>query len=81
MQDLGSELYVAPCVCATALRERVVKLERIETIAREILAAVKSGVVVRDAEPCKHGNFATAPYNHPKWCDECFFELEDALSQ
>ena len=64
-----------------ALRERVAKLERIETIAREILDAVKSGVVVRDAEPCKHGNFATAPYNHPRWCDECFFELEDALSQ
>lgn len=64
-----------------ALRERVAKLERIETIAREILDAVKSGVVVRDAKPCKHGNFATAPYNHPRWCDECFFELEDVLSQ
>ena len=28
MQDLGSELYVAPCVCATALRERVAKADK-----------------------------------------------------
>jgi len=62
-----------------ALNARVEELERVRKIASEIFAVVSTGRVVKTAQACKHGNYATAPYNHAWWCDECFWELEAAL--
>ena len=57
------------------------RLERVRIIASQIFDAVNSGVIVRNANPCPHGNFATAPYNHPWFCDDCWNALKDALSE
>jgi len=62
-----------------ALNARVEELERVRKIASEIFIVVSTGGVVRTAQACKHGNYATAPHNHAWWCDECFWELEAAL--
>jgi len=62
-----------------ALNARVEELERVRKIASEIFVVVSTGRVVRTAQACKHGNYATAPYNHAWWCDECLWELEAAL--
>jgi len=69
------------CLAAdlAALNARVEELERVRKIASEIFAVVSTGAVARTAQGCKHGNYATAPYNHAWWCDECFWELEAAL--
>ena len=55
--------------------------KRVITASRNIFNAVSSGVVVRNAKPCPHGNYATAPYNHPWFCDGCWLELQDALNE
>ena len=57
------------------------RLERVRIIASQIFDAVNSGVIVRNANPCPHGNFATAPNNHPWFCDDCWNALKDALSE
>lgn len=60
---------------------RINKLERVEKIAREICEVVETGAVVRTAKGCKHGNYATAPYNHAWFCDDCWIEMQEALKE
>jgi len=64
-----------------ALEAQNKKLENVRVISLQIFDAVSSAVIVRNANPCPHGNFATAPYNHPWFCDDCWNALRDALSE
>lgn len=57
------------------------KLERVAKIAGEITDVVASSGVVRLALACKHGNYATAPYNHAWFCDDCWFEMVEAIQE
>lgn len=62
-------------------QERIKALKNVAKIAKEINKAVSTGVLVRTAQPCPHGNFATAPYNHPWFCDNCWNNLQVALNE
>ena len=76
-----SEQIATDTAALAASQAKVERYKRLEKISREICEVVETGAVVRTAKGCKHGNYATAPYNHAWFCDDCWIEMQEALRE